>query len=86
VRRTIACRWRSKLPRVKPKAAYGATCQNHENLLQRPVQPLRKYRDDGMQAGFHRLENIGIPTNARTGCVPLGRLKLFLPYRITFLI
>jgi len=55
-------------------------------LLQRPVQPLRKYRDDGTQAGFHRLENIGIPANARTGCVPLGRLKLFLPYRITFLI
>jgi hypothetical protein len=40
----------------------------------------------GTQAGFHRLENIGIPANARTGCVPLGRLKLFLPYRITFLI
>jgi hypothetical protein len=33
--------------KVKPQAASGATCQNHENLLQRPVQPLRKYRDDG---------------------------------------
>jgi hypothetical protein len=40
----------------------------------------------GTQAGFHRLENIGIPANARTGCVPLDRRKLFLPYRITFLI
>jgi hypothetical protein len=40
----------------------------------------------GTQAGFHHLENIGIPANARTGCVPFGRLKLFLPYRITFLI
>jgi hypothetical protein len=40
----------------------------------------------GTQAGFHHLENIGIPAYARTGCVPLGRLKLFLPYRITFLI
>jgi hypothetical protein len=40
----------------------------------------------GAPARIHRLENIGIPAIARTGCVPLGRLKLFLPYRITFLI
>jgi len=40
----------------------------------------------GTQARIHRLENIGIPTIARAGCVPLGRLKLFLPYRITFFI
>jgi hypothetical protein len=73
--------------KVKPKAACGATCQNHENLLQRPVQPLRKYRDDGHASpAFHRLENIGIPAIAPRGCVPLGRLKLFLPYSVTFLI
>jgi hypothetical protein len=40
----------------------------------------------GTQARIHRLENIGIPAIARAGCVPLGRLKLFLPYRITFFI
>jgi len=40
----------------------------------------------GAPARIHRLENIGIPANARTGCVPLGRLKLFLPYTITFFI
>jgi hypothetical protein len=40
----------------------------------------------GTQARIHRLENIGIPAIAPAGCVPFGRLKLFLPYSITFLI
>jgi hypothetical protein len=84
----MAYRWRSKFQGFNSRVATEASCQIHDENFVATTGPAGcgTGTRTSTQARIHRLENIGMPTIARTGCMPPWQTQIIFTLQITLLI